>query len=391
MQAGIRLTVAGIAAGAVLASLAVPASAADTTAGSQGPRSAPAAFSLSEVNSGRLTDLSGVATNSPEGKVMKRHGFGVLRASSGEIAVVNRSSAREGAAAAAGSSFVDLSWKGYAANARYVITRDGKEVARLGAGVVSFRDTNVKPGSVHHYQVSPVLPEGGDPQARLYGLKVAVPASGSAAGLRKQAVAQARAADVAPTTTLTWVTFIPPSRVDAPPVGCDFGTGYEFAGDGHGFDWTSSRYRAVLNATIDWSDKSMTPNKDVGETVVYAKGAVTPTAVGTASDENMEARKLGSGSDYVDVRMVMHASDPFCDGVLGVHGGIDGALTMNLTTSGNYTIRSGKHRQAPSHHIYIYDGGQVTDVYKAESASLACLIGSVTCPEADMTGYYGSF
>ncbi|MCX5387877.1 hypothetical protein [Streptomyces sp. NBC_00083] len=390
MQTGIRLTIAGIAAGAVLTGLATPAPAADAPAGNRGPRPTPA-FSLSEVNSGRLTDLSGVPADSSDGKVMKRHGFGVLRAPSGEMAVVNRSSAREGATAAAGSSFVDLSWQGYAPKARYVISRDGKELARLDAGVVSFRDTQVQPGSVHNYRVAPLLPAGGDPEARLYGLKVTVPASGSAAGLSKAAVAQAQAAEVAPTTTLTWVAFIPQARVDAPAVGCDFGDGYEFAGDGHGFDWRASGYRAALNATIDWSDKSMTPNTDIGESVVYAKGAVTPTAVRTASDEDLEVKKLGSGSDYVDVRMVMHASNPFCEGVAGVHGAIDGALTMDLTTSGNYTIRSGSTRQAPSHYIYIYDGGQVTDVFKLESAGLACLIGSITCPEADMTGYYGTF
>ncbi|MET8754360.1 hypothetical protein ABZW32_30345 [Streptomyces sp. NPDC004667] len=111
----------------------------------------------------------------------------------------------------------------------------------------------------------------------------------------------------------------------------------------------------------------------------------------TASDENMEARKLGSGSNYVDVRMVMHASNPFCDGVLGFKGGIDGAFTMNLTTSGNWTIRSGKHRPVPNRHIFITDGGEVTDVYKAKYKDLMCLIGSLMCPEPDLAAYYGSF
>ena len=72
----------------------------------------------------------------------------------------------------------------------------------------------------------------------------------------------------------------------------------------------------------------------------------------------------------VDVRMVTHASNPFCKVTA-----IDGAFSMHLTQSGNYAIFSGNHRQMPNHYIYIYDGGKVTDVYKRDAASPLCLVG----------------
>ncbi|WP_393079689.1 hypothetical protein [Streptomyces sp. LN704] len=82
----------------------------------------------------------------------------------------------------------------YEKGARYVITRDGGNVAALAAGVTSLRDTNVKPGAGYPYQVVPVPPEGGAPQARLYGVRVSVPASGSLTGQRAQAAERATGA-----------------------------------------------------------------------------------------------------------------------------------------------------------------------------------------------------
>ena len=111
------------------------------------PRPGASAFSISALSSSELKDVSGVSENSVAGKALDSQQFSVMRAASGETAVVDRSSAREGITAAAGKSFAELSWEGYAKDARYVVTRDGKEVARLDAGVTSFRDTNVEPGA----------------------------------------------------------------------------------------------------------------------------------------------------------------------------------------------------------------------------------------------------
>ncbi|MDN3297613.1 hypothetical protein QWM81_26965 [Streptomyces ficellus] len=299
---------------------------------------------------------------------------------------------QQGITVAYGASFVDLSWKPYKADARYVVVRDGVQVASLEAGVAAFRDVQVKPGADYDYQVAPVLPEEGHPDARLWGVKASVPASASLTGLRKEAASRAAAAAVARTTTLSWVTFIPQAKVAAPAAGCDYGSNYAFGGDNRtAFDWKSSRYRTAAHATVTWSSKAVTGNVSVRSTTVYDKRNGRKVATKTASAKDMTVKKLGSGSNYVDVRMVTHATNPFCRGLGGVKGAIDGAMTMQLTTSGNYTIRSGKHRLMPNHHIYIYDGGQVTNVYTRSYSSVSCLIGSITCPEADLTGYRGSF
>ncbi|MGH4036025.1 hypothetical protein ACQB60_44820 [Actinomycetota bacterium Odt1-20B] len=146
-----------------------------------------------------------------------------------------------------------------------------------------------------------------------------------------------------------------------------------------------------MNAVITWKNKRVNGYKDVHPTYVYTKSTGLKVAKRTATAKHMKLKKLGSGKNYVDVRMVLHATIPFCKGLGGVKGAIDGALTMHMTKGGNYTIRSGKHRQMPNHHIYIYDGGKVTNVLKSKYKSLACLIGEALCPQKDLTGRRGKF
>ncbi|WP_413796826.1 hypothetical protein [Streptomyces iranensis] len=47
----------------------------------------------------------------------------------------------------------------------------------------------------------------------------------------------------------------------------------------------------------------------------------------------------------------------------------------------------------PNHHISHYTNGDrpgiSVDIYKREYADMLCLIGSATCPVADLTGIYG--
>ncbi|MEV4877475.1 hypothetical protein [Streptomyces cyaneofuscatus] len=367
-----------------------PASASAVSSDRSGP--AFAVSQLSATSYGGLKDVTGFAADSTQGKALDAQGLGVARAASGETAVVDTSSADEGITAAAGQGFVELSWKAYAENAQYVIVRDGKEIARPGAGTQSFRDTAVKPGAQYDYQVIPLLPEGGHAGAKTWGMNVSVPASGSLAGLRGQAVQQAKAAAAAKTTTLSWVAFLPFKKVDAPGAGCDYKKGYQYGGDGRSkFDWKSDKYRAALHATVTWSNKKVVGNKSVKPTHVYKKSTGKKVATKTATDKHMTAKKLGSGKNSVDIRFVMHAANPFCKGLGGVKGAISGAATINMTKSGNWTIRSGKHRLMPNHHIYIYNGGKVTNVYTRKYVGLPCLIGSVLCQEADLTGRYGKF
>lgn len=84
--------------------------------------------------------------------------------------------------------------------------------------------------------------------------------------------------------------------------------------------------------------------------------------------------------------MVNHAANPFCS-----IGAIDGAISMKVTQGGNWSIFSGNHRQMPNHHIYIYNGGIVTDVHRRDYANALCLIGSAECPLVNLTGYSGTY
>lgn len=319
-----------------------------------------------------------------------------MRTVSGRTAIVDRSMVDQGIVTAAGPGFVDISWQGFSSQARYVVIRDDKKIAALAPGVTAFHDTRVSPGSVHQYGIAPVSADADNPQARRWGMNVAVPTVARdrnvLTALRKQAVARADAASVARTTTLTWETFIPQKRIDAPAVGCDYGRGYQFAGDNHSnFDWRNSSYRTALNAVITWSNKSVQGYKSIGASHVYKKSTGKLIATKTATSKDMLVKKMGSDSRSVDVRMVTHATNPFCKGLGGVKGAIDGSFIMHLTTSGNWSIHTGSHRRMPNHYIYLYNGGRVTNVYEAKYASAACLIGSIACPLASLTGYYGSF
>jgi hypothetical protein len=216
-------------------------------------------------------------------------------------------------------------------------------------------------------------------------------AEGATAALASQRMQVVSAASAAATTTLSWITFIPQNRIDAPPsLGlCQYGPGYQFAGDNHtAFDWTSSRYRTALHATITWSTKTVVRNASIGTSHVYKKSTGQLVASKTASATGMSAKKLGSGANWVDLRMVTHATNPFCDSRTGA---IDGAFTIHMTQTGNYSISSGSHRQMPNHCIYIYNGGRVTNVYERTYAGARCLIGAIVCPLANLTGYYGRF
>lgn len=182
----------------------------------------------------------------------------------------------------------------------------------------------------------------------MWGLRVSVPAvkggENTDAAVARQGVATAQAAVAAPTTTLTWDAFIPMARLDAPSHGCDYGSAYQFGGDNRGFDWTSSRYRTALNAVITWSSLAVNGYTSVRATHVYNKSTGALVATKTADDSALESRKLGDdGSGEVDIRMVNHASNPFCS-----FGAIDGAITFNIWQNGNWAIRSGTFRQMPT-------------------------------------------
>jgi hypothetical protein len=316
-------------------------------------------------------------------------GLRVLRLGQGTVALVDTSLVAEGFAMATDPSSVALSWLPRGGARGHTVFRDGSKVAALGPGASSFRDESVRPGATYRYTVSPTATPAPS-VAPVWSASTTIPRPKSGEKitqtLARQAAASAAAARAAATTTLTWVTFIPQAKIDAPPAGCSYRGGYQFGGDNRSYDWRSSRYRTALHAVVTWSNKSVAGHKSVRSTTVYRKSTGALVATRTASTSKMEARKLGSGSNFVDIRMVNHATNPFCS-----VGAIDGAITIKLTQSGSWSIRSGNHRQMPNHHLYIYNGGRVTDVYRRNYAHAGCLVGSATCPLANLTGYYGRY
>nr|WP_158677746.1 hypothetical protein [Streptomyces sp. SPB074] len=326
-------------------------------------------------------------------RVMRAEGYEVARSGRGFV-VRDSSMSDAGFTTLSGESSVTLAWRPYGPEVRYSIVREGRQVATTAPGAGSFTDTGVRGGGEYEYQVVPLLPPGSRAAsvARTWGVRAVTPASGSVRDVRRAAASRARAAAATSTTTVTWVAFIPQKRIDGPLTGCEYnGAKVQYGGDGHGFDWKSNKYRAALNATIDWKKKGVTQNRSVSATHVYVKKTGRLLGTRTASAKQLSARKAGSGKNRVDVRMVLHATNPFCEGLGSIKGAIDGALTMEVGKGGTWAIRSGEHRLMPNHHIYIYNGGKVTDVYKRRYANLTCLVGSATCDLAKLAGRRGTF
>ncbi|KAK4166046.1 hypothetical protein QBC43DRAFT_314835 [Cladorrhinum sp. PSN259] len=294
-------------------------------------------FTIAAARANSLTDISHTHKLAAR-SLLSTHGLHVMRSPSGTEAIVDDSLLHRGILAATGPDFVDISWDALSPTTSYLLARDGLPLVNLTAGTNVYRDINTVPG-----------------------------------------------------TTVSWITFIPESRIDAPTVAgkalCTYGSGYAFGGDGHGFDWTASSYRTAAHALITWSSRKVDGYTSVGTTHVYEKKSGKLVDQRTASKKDMVAKSLPAPvKNTVDIRMVTHAKNPFCPA-----GAIDGAFTMTVTNGGSYSIRSGEHRRMPNHHVYIYDRGRVTDVWKMKYANAACLVGSATCELAKMAGLYGNF
>ncbi|MFH8342965.1 hypothetical protein [Streptomyces sp. AM6-12] len=315
------------------------------------------------------------------------------RTSGGQAALVNSALADRGVTSTAAPGAVTLSWKPYTANARYTIVRGETPLTTTKPGQATFKDTTATAGASYEYRIIPQL-KGDTSAARTWGLTVAVPKvnHGETEAAAVQRTATAQAANASATTTLTWTTFIPDKYINQPiPKACQYwGTKYVYGGDNRGFDWKSSSYRTSESAVITWNSHKVDGYTSVKATHVYRKSNHKLVATKTASAKDMQVKKLGAGSGYADIRMVTHATNPFCGGIAKIKGAIDGALTFHITRGG-WEIRSGNHRQMPNHEIYIYNGGHVTWVHKSKYASPLCLVGALTCELMNLTGYYGTY
>ncbi len=348
-------------------------------------------FSISTVRAA-ATKAARTTTATAADHRLGSQGLQVVTSPAGDAAIVDTSLINRGIISAASPSFVSLSWDAHSPTTRYTVTRDGRPLTQLGPGVTTFRDTSVTGGATYTYRVSPSTSASAD--ATMWSMKVEVPSSAdtsSAAALTDAALKRMAAAGVGTTSTLSWVTFIPQARIDAPVIAgkaiCTYGSGYQFGGDNHGFVWTAASNRTAVHAVVTWSTKAVSSHTSIGTTNVYRKSTGALVAQRTASASQTYAKKLGSGSNYVDIHMVTHASNPFCPSVAGA---IDGAFSITLTQSGSYAIFSGKHRQMPNHYVYLYDQSAVKDVYKLTYANPLCLFGAATCALATFWGS-GSF
>jgi hypothetical protein len=371
------------ALGAVASALIVVLPSATTASARTATLSRSGGFSIDALHDGRILDTSVVANASPALKRAAQKGLFVARASDGSLAIVDRTLSDIGAISAAGASFVELSWHPYTSTTSYEITRDGKPLVSLAAGVSSFRDTHVSPGATYRYNVDPKPTRGIDTsKARMWSLSARVPRVSRRVSLlqslQSQVVKPAVAGSSAPTTTVTYETFISHYRIGVPPGVCSYSSNYWFGGDDHGFDWTNPSYRTSVSAVITWTTSHVDSYVGIGTTHVYSKATGALVAQKTASGSQSYAQKLGSGSQYVDVQLVTHASNPFCS-----VGAIDGKFSMDLTWSGNYSIFDGAHRAMPSTYVFIYNGGNLTNVYEDSSENPACLIGSPACEDDD--------
>lgn len=347
-------------------------------------------FTFQALAAGRYREVSLSRTHR---RYLHKHQLGIRVIGNGEIATVDSSMSDgiTGIVSAATVRGVRLAWNPSPAALGYVVLRNGKLRGKTGTGVSTFTDPSVRPGETYEYVVAPLLDKSANADLPVWGLRITTPERRSSDGTSKEAVTRsallrATTTTAAATTTLTWDAFIPQAKIDAPSLGCDYGSGYQFGGDNRGFDWTSSRYRTALNTVITWSTKAVRGFTSVRPTTVYRKSTGALVAQRTAYAGDLVAKKLGDGVGRVDIRMVNHASNPFCQ-----FGAIDGAITFNIYQNGNWTIRSGTYRRMPNHEIYIYNGGRVTYLIRSPYQSVYCLIGPVACDSANVTGYYGRY
>ncbi|MFB9712498.1 hypothetical protein ACFFR2_36860, partial [Streptosporangium nondiastaticum] len=162
--------------------------------------------------------------SAPLRKPAHDQGFQVMRLGDGEAALVDSSLVSAGLATATKPEAVEISWVAQSNAQGYTIVRDNVKIADLGPGVDYYRDSKITPGATHQYIVTPTsLTKGTHP---VWGMKITVPQTKAgeekADTLGRYADIRSSAAAAEGETTVTWETFIPQAKVDAPPIGCEY-------------------------------------------------------------------------------------------------------------------------------------------------------------------------
>lgn len=416
-----RLTVGALGL-VLLLGLAGPASAAPTATASESgtdarplePSSENAIFTYGSVTESVTAELNLRASGDSDAQAMNLRASGDSDAqamnlhvvSAGdEWAMVDTSLAKSpevGATYAVTSEAVDLSWAPVSEAEGYKIVVDS-QFDYFTTDTSLRLDIPDEPSSDYDVQILPYAAEGqefsGD--APFYGLHIRLPVSGA---IDSQEDAEASVASVAAmlagpytTTKLVWRSFIPYARIDAPPIGCDYGSGYEFDGNNRGYgtyfgDWKS---KTTINADVSWTSANNYFNDDgfVSPSTVYEKSTGERVETRTVSGATVEAKLLAGDASSADIRFSLQAAIPYC-----IWNSIEGAFTITVTRTGNYGILSGEHRQMPNHEVIVVsttsDATSVNYteavVYRRDLSDPLCLV-SMVCEKASMAGYTGTY
>lgn len=306
----------------------------------------------------------------------------------GEDAIVDTSlaDAVEPAMWAATPEYVDLSWTALDTASEYAISKNGQEPVIVSE--ISYRDTHVIPGETINYRIE-ALHDSPESEGGIWGLVAQVP-NGTDETLARDLNAQLQAMASYTYATVQHQTFIPQARIDAPSVGCTYGSGYEFNGSARGYGASLSPYKTSLQARANFSGSGTVTveAKKIGTTYVYKKSTGAQVASKTASSSGLTVERMAASSaTSVDMRFSVNAANPFCS-----VGSISAKFTITVTKTGSWYIITGTHKQMPNHEVYIHSnaGGWVT-AYQRNYLNSLCLIGTAACANASMAGYGGTY
>lgn len=137
-----------------------------------------------------------------------------------------------------------------------------------------------------------------------------------------------------------------------------------------------------MGATIAWNNfATINHSSWTQPTHVYDEnGNLLATA--QADSSGLKIERLYAGNDYVNIKFVANAANPFCNSTPGF-AGIYGEFTIKVSKTGAYQIVNGKHRQMPNHEIYIKgsSNGNWVTVYRRKYLDLSCLV-DIACSYA---------
>lgn len=300
------------------------------------------------------------------------------------------------------SDSVEIGWAAAPSAIGYKIIVDGEHEFETTETTYDFTYPS-NPKDTYHVQVIPQAPTEDDLtfDAPIYGVHITIPehpisnSEESAANTSVEIQGPNRTRNNA---SIVWRSFIPYNRIDAPPVGCDYGTGYEFDGNNRGYgtmfgEWSSKTY---ISADYSFGNGAFDTWGHVSPSSVYDKSTGELVETRFVEDGTTDAYILGEEIDSVDIRFSLQAAIPYC-----IWNSIEGAFSISVSDQGNYAIFSGSHRQMPNHEVIIGGNERSTDpteippfheavVYQRDLADPLCLVNQL-CSNASMTGMSGKY